>query len=500
MVKAQTPDKINFVRQGVKRIVFDKEQSIVLASFKPANVVGLQVMHPIEARAGVTAQATLAGSELSISSAAPSESSIWLGGFNPFATYAIDLSAITGEGHIGFEFLDSPGRERMLVVTEFKDGLVTAVKLKVSKNNSAVVDRSISVNAAEKHKISKGIILQMLGSGLMVYNKTDSLPEVIGQADFNKFIDLRDTKYINTFHTNISVGLKNGSLKIANAEATLSAGMGLADIRPITYEDGEPMIDQGRLWYTMSIRGRGLPHPLQGVFSMAPTAFDIKFEGIIVFDRNDGLLRNEVASHLFYHRADKMWRGVTTGFSAYANPETEKKQLLIIESKQDPRRGFGVMKARTFEMVGDLEDPQMIYDAKAKKWRMLACKNQNGYKAIMLESDRWDGGYKQIAGPVTHNSTGTSIQMIADKRYCFSGSNENKLFVYTYPDLKEVGTLKMDLPPWSETSGSRIWPNVIQLPDGYPFKYIALMMDRFNYPGTQGQNWTYGALYLYHGW
>ncbi len=34
----------------------------------------------------------------------------------------------------------------------------------------------------------------------------------------------------------------------------------------------------------------------------------------------------------------------------------------------------------------------------------------------------------------------------------------------------------------------------------YPFNYVALMMDRFNYPGMQGPNWTYGALYLYHGY
>jgi hypothetical protein len=26
---------------------------------------------------------------------------------------------------------------------------------------------------------------------------------------------------------------------------------------------------------------------------------------------------------------------------------------------------------------------------------------------------------------------------------------------------------------------------------------MALMMDRANYPGAQGPNWSYGALYLY---
>ena len=85
------------------------------------------------------------------------------------------------------------------------------------------------------------------------------------------------------------------------------------------------------------------------------------------------------------------------------------------------------------------------------KWRMLLCENHHGYKAVIRESDQWDGTYEKIAGPVKVNSTGT-----------------------------------------------RIWPNVIPLPEGYPARYIALMMDRLNFPGMKGANWTYGAMYLYH--
>ena len=58
----------------------------------------------------------------------------------------------------------------------------------------------------------------------------------------------------------------------------------------------------------------------------------------------------------------------------------------------------------------------------------------------------------------------------------------------------------MDLPPWDETLQTRIWPNIVQLPEGYPFRYIGVMMDRYNYPGLKGPNWSYGAIYLYHGW
>jgi len=101
---------------------------------------------------------------------------------------------------------------------------------------------------------------------------------------------------------------------------------------------------------------------------------------------------------------------------------------------------------------------------------------------------------------VAHNSTGTSIQKIGDELFCFSGSSDRKIYIYRYPGLQEVGNLQMDLAPWDETSGTRVWPNVVQMPDGYPFRYIALMMDRINYPGVKGPNWTYGAIYLYHGY
>jgi hypothetical protein len=304
---------------------------------------------------------------------------------------------------------------------------------------------------------------------------------------------------MHSLQSNFYFSIQEGAIAIRKIESALSPGMGLADIRAITYEDGEPLLDQGRLWYTMSIRGRALPHHIQGVFSLNPTVFDLRFEGVILFDRKDGLLRNEVASHIFYDRNEKSWRGLTTGFSAYADPE-ENKQLLAVESKNDPRFGFSVMNASPIGMVGDFEDPHILFDSDAQKWRMFACQNVKGYKAIMLESDDWNKNYQRLAGPVKNNSTGTSIQRIGDKRYCFSGSSERKIFVYTYPDLQKTGSIKMDLPPWDNNSGTRIWPNIVQLPEGYPYRYIALMMDRFNYPGLKEPNWTYGALYLYYGY
>lgn len=386
---------------------------------------------------------------------------------------------------------------QFFVTLGFNDDILTGVKLRVHRDMELVADESISVNLKGDEKISGKIILHMLGSGLVLYMQDKGLPEVIGQSDFSAYLDLRRKDIIHSFQSKLYMQLKDAQLEISKVEMALTTGVGQADIRVITYEDGEPLLDQGRLWYTMSIRGRALPHHIQGVFSMDPAVFDLRLEGVILFDRDDGLLRNEIASHVFYDRKLEIWRGLTTGFSAYANPE-ERKQLLAIESMRDPRFGFSIMKAVPFGMVGDIEDPHILYDSDAGKWRMLTCENLKGYKAVVLESEHWNMGYERIAGPVDHNSTGTSIQRIGDQRFCFSGSKEREIFIYTYPDLKEVGVLDMDLPPWNESSGTRVWPNVVQLPEGYPFRYVALMMDRFNYPGMQGPHWSYGALYLYH--
>lgn len=486
------PDQITFVRQAAQRLLFEPQQGIPLASLDPSSMVG-RSMYPVSG----TSQPNVIGDELVFASAQNAETSVWFGGFNPFATYTISLGELEGSGQLGFRFTDTQKEREFRVSVTYTNNTLTDAKLFIADGQKVVADTSIYL-PPNKPLLKGKLVLQMLGSGLTFFLQDQGLPQVIAQSDFSQLMDLRAKEQLNRLGSYLYVNPSQGSVRIKKVSATLSTGVGLADIRAMTYENGDPLLDQGRLWYTMSIRGRALPQHLQGVFSMDPTVFDLRLEGIIVFDRNDGLLRNEIASHIFYDRNQGLWRGLTTGFSAYADPK-EHKQLLAVESKKDPRFGFSVMRAQPFGMVGDIEDPHILYDAEAQKWRMLTCENQGGYKAIVLESDQWNQGYTRIAGPVAHNSTGTSIQKIGGKRYCFSGSSEGKIFIYSYPDLKEVGTLKMDLPPWNEASGTRVWPNVVELPEDYPFTYVALMMDRDNYPGLQGPNWSYGAVYLYHG-
>ena len=104
---------------------------------------------------------------------------------------------------------------------------------------------------------------------------------------------------------------------------------------------------------------------------------------------------------------------------------------------------------------------------------------------------------------VPEDSTGTTIASCGGKFYCFSGSVDRKYYVYSYPSLKKLGTLKMTPTPWvADAKGwphGRGWPTFIELPEGYPHKYLLLTMDRENFPGVPKPNWTYGGLHLYVG-
>jgi hypothetical protein len=497
-----TPEHLEFRRQATQRMIFDRDQEIPLAGLHPSKVVGLDLMHPPVGTSAGDPTVEIHAGKLQIRATQASRVDRWVGGFNPFASYDLSLDRIVGSGEVGILFRDSEQENRLSASLLVSSGTCSAIRWVVVKDGKEVVRKDFPLPEGVKPVPPMRLRVQMLAVGVNLFLETQGQSHLIGYPDFSDHFELRQKSTMQKFefclHTDLQAG---ASVVIDEMTATLSPGCGQADIRAITRPNGEPLIDEGRLWFTMTVRGRGLPHPLQGVFSMNPSVFDVKFEGIIVFDMGDGMLRNDLASHLFYDDASKEWRGWTVGFSAYGNDaKGVQKAVLAVSSKRDPRKGFSIMRAKPVGLPpGMHEDPHGIYDAEAGKWRMLLAEHDGKFRASMWESAAWDHGYSRISGPVEMDSTGTSITKVGSKRYAMFGSADRKVYVRSYPGLEPAGELNIHLPPWNEDHGTRIWPNVIPLTDGYPAPYIALMMDRVNFPGMPKQNWTYGALYLYHG-
>lgn len=502
MARAEvTPEQLEFRRQATQRMIFDRTQEIPLAGLNPSKVVGLDLMHPLVGTPVGDPKFEIHEGSLRISAQQPSRADRWIGGFNPFASYDISLDKFSGSGEVGILFRDSSQDSHLGASLVVSSGTCLAIRWVVVKEGKEVVRQDYPLPDGLPAVFPLRFRVQMLAVGVNLFLESKGQSHLIGYPDFSEHFELRQKSLMHRFefclHSELSAG---ASVVIGEMTAALSPGCGQADIRAITRPDGEPLIDEGRLWFTMTVRGRGLPHPLQGVFSMNPSVFDLRFEGIIVFDTGDGMLRNELASHLFYDPASKEWRGWTVGFSAYGKEaKTKQKAVLAVSSTRDPRKGFSIMRAKPVGLPpGMHEDPHGIYDADAGKWRMLLAEHAGNFRASIWESDAWDHGYQRLSGPVEMDSTGTSIQKIGSKRYAMFGSADRKVYLRTYPGLEPAGELNLHLPPWDDQSGTRIWPNVLPLPEGYPARYLALMMDRLNFPGMPKQNWTYGAMYLYH--
>ena len=288
------------------------------------------------------------------------------------------------------------------------------------------------------------------------------------------------------------------------ARATLSAGVGQADVRFVTRgRENALYIEDGRVFFSFSARAYGA---YQAIASFDPSQFDVRLEGVILFDYGDGLLRNDIASHVLYDDVAGVWRAYASNFST-ASDGLEGRSvggLNVAWSKTCPLRGLRVMRAKSLGLDGMNEDPSVTWDSSAGKWRLFVSRfpaqedRDKCIRAIMYESDRWDGPFVPLSERVPHDSTGTTIQWVNGTRYCFFGSAERKLFVYSYPDLCEIGTLVIDFPPWGDgVPNGRVWPCIGELPEGYPYRHILLTMNRANFPGMPEPNWTYGGLSLF---
>jgi len=488
---ATDPLALTFNRRAVRRFVLSN--NLPLSQLVPAEVVELSLMHP--ARGPRPARYTLSGGRLTVGEG---DSTLWVGGAQPFATYQVDIEAVTtaGPAEVAIDLATLDLSRRVQVVARYgveRDGLL----LRLVRDGQTVREEPLSAEPAPAAPCTLSV--QLAGCSVSAFATRDGVTTYLGHtADARTFadiLDVRDRRLCADLSFGVATRLPaNAQAVIGGARSFLSAGVGQADIRMITHRDGSPYWDEGRLWFTFSCRGLNIADSCQGVLSLNPTLFDPRLEGIILYDRGDGKLRNDYSSHVFYDDEAGEWRSFCCLFS---RPDRGPSGMATGRSKRDPRRGISVMRETVFTGVpGQHEDPCVVYDAQAAKWRLLTCRLE-GMRAMLFESDTWDGEYKLVAGPVDHNSTGCLIQTIGDRRYVFSGSSDNAIHVYGYPDLKPLGDLKMDLPPWLPKGNARVWPNLFPLPPGGTARYGALMMDRPNFPAVKGPNWSYGALHYF---
>ncbi|MCU0749111.1 MAG: hypothetical protein MUF13_06135 [Akkermansiaceae bacterium] len=277
MVQADvTPDQLDFRRQASQRMIFDANQEIPLAGFQPSKVVGLDLMHPLVGTPVGDAKHEIQEGKLKISAQSASLADRWIGGFNPLASYDVAVDQFNGSGEVGVLFRDAKEDNRLGASLVVEAGVCSAIRWVLIKDGKQVVSEDYPLQDAVKPVFPLRLRVQMLAVGANLFLETNGQSHLIAYPDFAEHFELRKKSLMQRFefclHSKLAVG---SSVVIHEAKAALSPGCGQADIRAITKPDGEPLIEDDRLWFTMTVRGRALPHPMQGVFSMNPSVFDL---------------------------------------------------------------------------------------------------------------------------------------------------------------------------------------------------------------------------------
>ena len=131
-----------------------------------------------------------------------------------------------------------------------------------------------------------------------------------------------------------------GRAAVSRAESFLDGGLSHADMKPVRYEDGTPILENGRLFLTLSSRLQAGAY--QYVVSWNPSTCELRPEGAIFFDYGDGRWCADVAISLIYHRERREWLFWATAFS-------HGHILCHGKSAGDPRFGITALDATLME-------------------------------------------------------------------------------------------------------------------------------------------------------
>ena len=480
------------------------DNEVVLSEFVPGTVACPSLQNPAMPYCPAPPRAAFGGGAMTLSAPpdAAAEGTFFVGGFFPGIHFSADFRSLSPgaaalldiaslDGSILFHVRAEPGRP--VGFEETRDKRPLAFEL---ANPQVVPPPPFRLSAV------------VAGPTILLVVRKDGDVRFLGSVtlDESPENDIRRRDLAGVLKCAAGASLPpGGSAAIERAAVSLTAGVGQADFCIVTDGPGcKPYTENGRMFCTFSARA-GMKYT-KSVASFDPTVFDFRMEGILLttYGEDDPLLRNDAIDHIF-RDSDGSWKGVAIGWSTTAHnldPSTRKGSgLVVVETRECPLHGIHVLPARPL-VVGDgvkSEDPHLHYDAEAGKWRLSTSSfTPQGLRAHLWESDRWDGPYTLLAGPGRFDSTGCQIMEFGGHKYVMTANMERKRPVYAYPTLEYVGEWQCDMEPSSDDCpNGRVFTAWAKAPEGGPWRYVMLTMDRRNFPGMPDPNWTYGGIRFY---
>ena len=397
--------------------------------------------------------------------------------FFPYATYEISFSLLNGKCGVAFHL---PNEKAEIV---FEKGAVLFTTAMESKSEP------VAINAD-----SVTMIVSCRPGAFDVYFFTNNASQYF--HTFSTALFSNSNQQTTFQHSYVSL-VASGTVTVENVRAYIDCGGSQADIRAICYENADVLYENGKMYFTASIRIQ--EGGFQGVFSWSPSTSNIELTGALFFDVGDGYWRNYLASTLIFNRQTQQWYIWTSSF--------EHAHILCYGAfTGEPRFGANVidvtmMPSATDEGFTDFvgfkgdEDPDFYFDSATNKWNMAICRlepESKSYRYLFFQSDNPFTGYKYIGQGYPGAETGGSFVKLNNEMTFICGNDFNKRSNYRIYTKNGMQEARFDF----DDGGFRGWGTVIPLTMGSRKRYFWLTFDRHN--GSE-YNWSYGNIYCFEG-
>lgn len=401
-----------------------------------------------------------------------------LGQYFPYASYEVRFSL--AKGSCGFAF-HIPGAQASVhcgadSVCFCADGQEQTVPVSCAGN-----ERTMIVSCRKKY-----FDIYFLENGVARFCCTfcaESFENCICQSVFQKgFVAL----------------CASGNVQVREAHFYIDCGVAQADIRPVHYENGDVICENGKVYLTLSIRMQ--ENGFQGIFSWVPGTAQLDLTGALFFDCGDGMWRNYLASSLLFDRNTHQWY---IWVSAFEN----QVRLAYGAFKGDPRFGVNVVDVTVMDAAkdGDTyrdfvgfkgdEDPDFFYNEQEKKWYLAICRVDSAIKAYryaFFVSDNPFTGFKYIGCGEDGAETGGGFVQVDGQRYFVCGNDFKKRANYRMYGKDSMFEAKFDF----DDGGFRGWGSIIPVQFGSRTRYYWLTFDRQK---GSDYTWSYGNIYCFEG-
>ncbi len=399
-----------------------------------------------------------------------------VGSFFSYATQEITFNAKCGL--CGFEFVLPEGKAS-----------VTYKKGCVAFSDGKAEESVLYENASEQVTM----IVSCRPEAFDVYFLCNGQPEYFHTFRSADFENSNDQKVFSKGYVSL---LAADGVTVCAVSSYIDCGISQADMRPIRYENGDVIFENGKVFLSLSVRIQ--EKMFQGIVSWVPSTSDFELTGALFYDSGDGKWCGDVAASILFNRKTNEWNLWVCSFS-------HGHVLGHAAFEGDPRFGVNVVDIKLMDKVGKEydateflgfegdEDPDFYYNEQEDKWYMAICRidpSINSYRYMFFTSDNPFDNYKFIGQGCDGAETGGSFVTIDGEKVFACGNSFEKRSDYRIYTKDGMYNPKFDF----DDGGVRGWGTIIPVKMGSRTRYFWMTFDRHN---ASSYNWSYGNVYCF---